>query len=63
MAFCFRWIQNPDGAMGLILERAYSALPGSSGATVYKDDSGGHDRKENGHTGNDAVEIQTPRSR
>jgi hypothetical protein len=38
-------------------------LPGSPCIVVYQDHYGGHYRKENGHTCNDAMEIETPVSR
>jgi hypothetical protein len=64
MVFFFRGIQNPDRDNGPNPRSMVNiALPGSPGTVVYQDYYGGHYRKENGLTGNDAMEIQTPRSR
>jgi hypothetical protein len=38
-------------------------LPGPPGIVVYQDHYGGQYKKENGHSCNDAMTIQTPRLR
>jgi hypothetical protein len=61
VVFCLRQIQNFDGSNKVILGAGGPAwFPGT---VVYQDYHGGHYRKENGLTYNDAMEIQTPRSR
>jgi hypothetical protein len=62
--FCLRWIQNFDRGNGPNpRSMVNTALPGPPGTVVYQDYYGGHYRKEDGLTCNDAMETQTPRSR
>jgi hypothetical protein len=63
MVLCFRWIQNSDRGNGPDPRSMLNtALPGSPRAMVYQDYYGSCYRKENGHTCNDVMEIQTPQS-
>jgi hypothetical protein len=61
MVLCLGQFQN--------LDRGDRPCPGSMfntalpGIEVYQDHYGGHNKKKNGHTCNDAIEIQTTKSR
>jgi hypothetical protein len=56
--FCLRWIQNPDRGNGPDPRSMLNtALPGSPRAMVYQYYYGGHYRKKNGYTCNDALEM------
>jgi hypothetical protein len=63
MVLCSGWIQNPDRRRGFNPGSVSDvSLPGSNGIVVYQDHYGGHCRKKNSHSYNDAVEIQIPKS-
>jgi hypothetical protein len=64
MVLCLRQFQNPDRD-----NRPYPGnmlnitLPGSPGIVVFQDHDRGHYKKKNSHTCNDAMKIQTSKSR
>jgi hypothetical protein len=64
MVFCFRWIKNPDRGNGPNPRSIFNiALPGPSAAAVYQDYYKGYYKKENSHTCNNVIKIQTPKLR
>jgi hypothetical protein len=64
MVLCLGWVQNPDRSYGSCLGSMFDVtLPGSLGIIVYQDHDSGHYREKKSHPSNDAMKIQTPKSR